>query len=155
MRAGTWLGCGALALAAITAGCTQIAASAAGEGLLAAGIYSMHDTSEETLVLPLADVERAARAALGQLNVPVVGAKRIRKDGMETRCSLEACLLGDQFIPVDVALERLSAAMTKVTVQARRNWYTPEYGAAEEILARILKLAYEPGLIRRAAPRGE
>lgn len=130
-----------LVLAAASGGCATVAATAVGQGLFVAGAYCLQPTTHDTITVPIRRAEKAAREALKELDVTLVDVKWSRVEGELTRCRLEACLIGDEFIPVDVTLEKLSSAITKVEVAVQRDWLTLDRETAEEILLRIIQFA--------------
>jgi len=143
------------AAAALTVGCWSVAAGVTGGALLGAGAHAVDDSSQKVVAMPLGQIEAVTRAALAGLDVDVVNVSRTTSEGADTGCRFEACLIGEDVIPVDVILEGLSGGMTKVTVIASRGWAKPEPETAEEILARIVKTADAQSArnkLRRAGP---
>jgi len=124
-----------------SAGCSSVAASVAGGGLLGLGVHSFQKASERTVDLPLEQVEIATRRALAELDIQLVDVRKRRCDKTVTRCDLEACLVGYDLIPLDVELERLTKKMTKVRVTAKRHCLAPEQETADEVLAHIIRAA--------------
>ena len=129
------------AVAATCAGCWSVAASVAGGTLLGVGSYAASDTSRAIVRLPLDRTEALTRKILAELDIDIAEVARKKCEGVDTKCHFEAGLLGEEVIPIDVTLERLSRALTRVTVTVSRGVLKPELETAEEILARIVRAA--------------
>jgi len=143
--------CSLLGLA--SAGCWQVAAAVAGGALTQWGIQTLRDTSEQSVDLPLPDVERAAHAALTKMDVCLVDVTHHRTEQAVTRVDLEGCLVGADVLPVDVRLDHLTSTMTRIRVTARRSSFEPEPELAEEILAHIVDAARRARIARARAPQ--
>ena len=130
-----------VALIPLLAGCWSVAASVTGGTLLGVGSHAVSDTSHAVVALPLGRTEARTRKTLAELDVDIADITRKKCEGADTTCHFEAGLLGKGMILVDVTLERLSSALTRITVTASRGWLRPELETAEEILTRIVKAA--------------
>jgi hypothetical protein len=132
------------------AGCGSVAGSVAGGTAVAYGSHLFHNSCEETVLLPLADARRAAREALRDLRVDVLGVKPKGEGAACTGVDIEGCLLGEELIAVDVVLERLGSRMTRVEVRAGRGWHRPE----PELAGAVLKQIVDRAAARGPVPRG-
>lgn len=141
-----------VAVVPLLAGCWSVAASATGGALLGVGTHAVSDTSQAVLSLSFGRTEILTRKTLAALAVDIVDVTRKKREGTDTKCHFEAGLSGEDVILVDVLIERLSSALTRVTVTASRGWLKPERETAEEILARIVKEGGEYSARKRFGP---
>ena len=128
-----------LLLGGLSSGCLSVAASAAGGALTAVGLHSLQNTSEQTVSMPLAQVEQVTKQVLRRMAVGTAGVTQHCVESATTRYDFECCLLGDELIPVDIRLEELTPEMTKIRVVASRGMFRPELETADEIIAEIVK----------------
>ena len=109
------------------------------------GACAISGGCEQVGSLPLKAAEGATDNTPNKLDISIVSAQHAACENKDTAGHYEACLVGENLIPVDVTVEELSGALTKITVTARPGWLTPEHETAREILARTVERAAAAG----------
>lgn len=121
-------------LALFSGGCASVAASVAGGGLVAAGLYVVQDTAEETVCAPIAGAQDVVHTVLQRLHVDTVDIQKHVKDKTIRQYRFECNLVGQDIVPVDIELTEMSPQMTKITVSARRDLAHPELETAQRLI---------------------
>jgi hypothetical protein len=138
-----WLHVCLIGIALLSTGCWSVAAGVAGGTILACGSYVVGDEFENAVPVPLDRMQAVTRAALKELSVDVLQETLGYSGEQMTRCDIQAIVLGDEPINVDVELIAISPRLTRVVAHCNRSWNMPDRTTAEAIVKRITAMVKE------------
>ena len=121
-------GCAALALSAVSA--------VAGTGVSLGAGHAIDSITYKTFSVPLGELSRATMTTLDRLDMPVLEFENT-DDGQTITAQA-----GDR--EIDIELDRLTTATTRMRVVAKKNWLIRDRATATEIILQTDRTLSEP-----------
>ncbi len=118
---------------AMFSGCAPVATTAAGVGGSAALNHSLSGTSYRTFTAPVPKVRAATVTALSRMKIKLTSEEVQGKDSI---IMLTAKTSGRN---IEIELEPISANVTRMTVSAKRSFFSFDNATAEEIIMQTRK----------------
>ncbi|MBS1210075.1 MAG: hypothetical protein H6R19_2473 [Proteobacteria bacterium] len=126
-------------------GCAALAVSLAGAGASAGLSHQITGTAARTFSEPLEKVDSAAQIAARKMQLVV--------DEVATKANGQQTLARVGELKITISLEPLTGNLTRVDVEARKDFFRLDYATAQEIVAQVERSLYEMSVAEAEASR--